>query len=135
MPTLQEVKDIVDGWLAARWPTLQNRQALYFASHNKYFQGLWTHGTMPVDGIDSTPDNITAKPTDQAETWADFVTLPSQFPCSLSLEVYQNAQGWGYVATVRVFVLALDRIYERSQNGAGSETFRTDPWHQVTLLP
>lgn len=130
MPTLAAIKNTVDNWLAARWPTLQARQATYFASHKKYFQGLFTHLTIPIDGADGAADNVLVKPTDQAETWGDFVTLPASFPCSLRLDVYRNEQGWGYVATVRVFIAALNRIYERSQN-VGSEQYRTVGWHEI----
>lgn len=133
MPTLIAIKNTVDSWLAARWPTVQAKQAAYASNHGgRYFQGLYTHLTIPIDGNDSAPNNILIKPTDQAETWGDFVTLPASFPCSLRLDVYHNQQGWGYVATVRVFIAALNRIYERSQN-VGSETFRTVAWHEVEL--
>lgn len=131
MPTLAAIKNTVDNWLAARWPTVQARQTLYASNHGgRYYQGLWTHDTIPVDGADGAPNNILIKPSDQAETWADFVTLPASFPCSMRIDVYQSSEGWGYVATVRVYVLALERVFERSQN-VGSETWRTSPWREV----
>lgn len=132
MATLAQIKTIVDDWLAARWPTVQSKQTLYAATHDgRYFQGRWTHLINPTDGVDGSPDNTDVKPTDQAEWWAEFLVLPLQYPCSIRMDVYQNDSGWGYVLTVRVHISALGRVYERSQNGAGTETWRTVAWHEI----
>jgi hypothetical protein len=135
MATLQEVKDTVDAWLAARWPTIQNRQSIYASNHGgRYFQGLRTHSNFPIDAIETTADLLNSHPTDQAETWLDAIpTIPSQWPCAFLMDVYNGPQGWGYVGSVYVYVSQLDRIYTRSQN-VGPETHRTVGWHQYTTF-
>lgn len=135
LATLQEVKDIVDAWLAARWPTIQNRQAIYASNHNgRYFQGLRTHSNFPIDAIEVTADLLNAHPTDQPETWLDaFPTIPTEWPCAFLMDVYNGPSGWGYVGGVYVYVSQLDRIYTRSQN-VGPESWRTVGWHQY-LIP
>lgn len=131
MATPAQIRQTVDDWLAARWPTVQARQIVYAGNHGgRFYQGLWTHLIIPIDGANFSPDNVNARPTDQVERWVDFVTLPATFPAALCMDVYQNAQGWGYVASLRVFVAALGKTFERSQNGAGSETWRSVAWHE-----
>jgi hypothetical protein len=134
--TLQEIKDIADSWLAARWPTVQSRQATYASNHGgRFFQGLRTHGTFPTDAVAALADLLDSHPTDQAETWNDAIAgLPANWPIALVMDVYNGPEGWGYVGHVFVYVSQLDRIYTRSQN-VGSETWRTSPWREVTLNP
>lgn len=135
MPTLAEIRDIADGWLAARWPTVVNRQATYAANHSgRYWQGLRSHSNFPIDAIESLADQLDNHPTDQPETWHDAINnLPVNWPCALVMDVYQGPQGWGYCASVYVYVSQLSRIYSRSQN-VGPETWRTRPWHEVLPL-
>jgi hypothetical protein len=132
MPTLAEIRDGADAWLAARWPTVLNRQAAYAANHGgRYWQGLLTHGTIPIDAVESLADRLNEHPTDQPESWHDAIAgLPVNWPCALVMDVYQGPQGWGYCATVYVYVSQLSRIYSRSQN-VGPEQHRTVGWHEV----
>lgn len=136
MATLQEVRDTVDAWLAARWPTLQARQDVYASNHGgRYFQGLRTHSNFPVDAIEVTADLLATHPTDQSETWLDAVpSIPTAWPCAFKMDVYNGPSGWGYVGSVYVYVSQLDRIYTRSQN-VGSETFRTVGWRELPVVP
>lgn len=137
MPSLAQVRNRVDDWLAARWPTVQARQATYAANHGgRYWQGLRNLSFEPLHTTqsfaDATPDLMDSHPTDQAETWLDF--LPEienvAIPACVIFDVYQNSDGWGYVATV--MARHNGTIYRRSQNGAGTETWRTEGWHVYT---
>lgn len=132
--TLAEIRDAADTWLAARWPTVQARQTTYASNHSgRYWQGLKSHANFPTDAIASLADNLDSHPTDQAETWNDAISgLPANWPCALVMDVYNGPQGWGYVATVYVYVSQLDRVYSRSQN-VGPESERTIPWHEVPI--
>jgi hypothetical protein len=136
MPSLAQVRTRVDDWLEARWPTVQERQTSYAANHGgRYWQGLRCLSTEPLHTTasfaDATPDLMASHPTDQAETWTDF--LPEiaglAIPAVVVFDVYQNATGWGYVCTV--LAKHNGTIYRRSQN-VGSETWRTVAWHIYT---
>lgn len=135
MPTLQEIRDTADAWLAARWPTVQNRQALYASNHSgRFWQGLVTHSNFPTDAIESLADRLDDHPTDQPETWNNAINnLPTNWPLALTMDVYNGPQGWGYVASVYVYVSQLDKVFSRSQN-VGAEVWRTQAWHEVTQV-
>lgn len=132
MPTLAQIRDAADTWLAARWPTVQARQATYAANHNgRYFQGRITHGLVPVDSVDSAADRLSDHPTDQPESWSNAIAgLPVNWPLALVMDVYRGPEGWGYCATVYVRVSANGKTYTRSQN-VGSESWRTKGWTEV----
>lgn len=134
MASLAQVRTRVDDWLAARWPTVQARQATYAANHNgRYWQGLKTHTGEPnhttATFADATPDRMTSKPSDQAETWRDFldeingVAIPAVFV----MDCYQAPGGWGYVA--HVYARHNGVLYHRAQ-GVGPEN-RNQAWHVV----
>lgn len=128
MATLAQIRTKVDNWLTARWPTLVNLQETYFTNHGRYFQGLITHTTEPADDIDSPPNRLLVKPTDQIEHWGDFTTLPATMPAALVIDVYNGPHGSGWQATV--FVRVLDNVYMRTQQ-VGAETWRNSTWRQV----
>ena len=137
MPSLQQVRNRADDWLADRWGVVQARQAAYAAQHGgRYWQGLRCLSVEPLHTTasfaDIVPDLLTSRPTDQAESWLDF--LPEienvAIPAVVIFDVYENSDGWGYVATV--MTKHNDVIYRRSQNGAGSETWRKEAWHVYT---
>lgn len=135
MPTLIQVRDRVNTWLATNFPALVTRQETFFANNGRYFQGLLTHN-VPVDhGADSDLEFGDTAPTETARTPSDFnvswanylpalVNLP--FPAALRVDVYENTDGWGWSASV--FIRINGTIYTRTQNGAGTETNRTQGW-------
>lgn len=134
MATLAQVRTRVDDWLAARWPTVQARQEVYLAAHGHYWQGKRTatlapdHKTAAFE--DAKADPLTDKPTDQSETWKDF--LPEiddlAIPCVFTVDVYSSPKGDGYVATVTAAYNGI--VYSRSHN-VGPESERTVAWHVV----
>lgn len=137
MPTLIEVRDTVNDWLAARWSIVTDRQAAYYATHRVYFQGLLTHLIPPEYTALLTgaiaPSNLDANPTDQIYTWDDFMPelRDVELPCALRFDVYQGPLGDGYIATV--FVAYNGYIYARSQN-VGPETWRSVDWYAWMVL-
>lgn len=132
MATLTQLRSRVDNWLAGYWPAVQARQTAYLASHGHYWQGLATTTIVPnhltAGFVDSVADRLASKPTDQVETWLNFlaeldgVALPAQ----LTVDVYEAAEGHGYVATVTAQYNGV--TYSRSQN-VGPQTQRTLDWH------
>jgi hypothetical protein len=131
MATLNEVKETVNSWLAARWPLLVDRQAAYYTIHERYFQGLWTHNVAPDDGAETAPDAHTSTPSDQQARWSDFFSLPDALPCALRIDIYESEQGQGWTATVRVRVAGT--LYQRTAH-VGPQTWRVQNWHSVTLV-
>lgn len=135
MATLQQIRDKIDPILATMATAIDNRQAVYFANNGEYFQGKWTHSTEPVDGADTTPDNLTDTPTNISVRWNQFLQgleLPSQLPMRIKSDVYKapGKDGHGYVLTVQAKLLNGD-VWERSRNMQGAETWRTEGWHKL----
>jgi hypothetical protein len=132
--TLQEARQKVDQWLAARWPTIQDRQATYLANHGRYWQGLRSNisNLTYTDATDASipADNLGSSPTDQIETWlAVFPELNGiNFPAVVWIDTYNGPEGQGYVASV--FICHNANCYLRSQN-VGPEAWRTAAWSVV----
>ena len=130
MPSLAQIRNRVDDWLADKWVNvIRPRQDAYFAAHNRYFQGLTTHNAVPDSGTDWAqviPDNLGAKPSDQAETWADvFPEIPDvPIDCAIAFDVYDGPQGKGFVG--HVWAARNGTIYHRAK-GFGSEQ-RDQDW-------
>ena len=134
--TPAEIRQAADNWLSARWPTVVNRQNTYASNHNgRYWQGLITHGTIPIDAIESLADRLDEHPTDQSTTWNQAITgLPANWPCALQMHVYDGPDGTGFVGTVWIYVTQLGKLFARCQN-VGPETYRTEPWHEIIPMP
>lgn len=132
MPTLIQVRNRCDTILASHWPNVQARQAAYRARTGRYWQGLRSHLVTPAHLTaaysDAAPDRYASKPTDQAESWAEVLREISgvAIPMTITMDVYNGPQGWGYVAAVEARYNGT--LYRRSQN-VGPEDFRTQPWH------
>lgn len=129
MATLPQIRTKVDNWLAARWPSLVTLQESYLIAHGHYFQGLITHTTEPTDDVDTAPNRLSIKPTDQVERWGDFTVLPATMPAALVIDIYDGPFGSGWVATV--FVRVLGNVYTRTQQ-VGTEAWRNSAWAMVS---
>lgn len=117
-----------DSFITNRFPTIQTREATYFTNHGKYFQGVYTNAT-PTDPAELVPD-LTKKPTDQAETWANAnFTMPATMPVRLWIDVYNGPQGHGWTLNAQVIVGA--NTWQICVQGAGSETWRAFDWKIV----
>src|SRR5262245_45821150 len=101
---LNSKQNQVDGWVNARWPEFQNKQASWMASKGEYFQGLLSHKNRIVGDATAAPDNLDSKPTDRTADWNAFpaqvppINLPASMPAALVMNVYKaaTASGWGY---------------------------------------
>jgi hypothetical protein len=126
--TLAEIRTAVDAKLAELWPVVQTKQAAYLASRGRYWQGIRTIAGNPPEDAAEVAVNLAAKPSYQAESWADFaIGLPATLGFSLRIDTYSGPQGKGYVGTVEAMKNGV--IYDRAAN-VGPETWRAHPWQQ-----
>lgn len=136
VPTLAIVRNAVDSRLATLWNIVQNRQDAYFATHQKFWQGLRSNSadiTNPTAGTTATTtasNALAGHPTDQNETWLDFLAELNGLPIEmvLTIDVYNGPQGQGYVGTVRVGHNGV--FYQRAAQ-VGPETWRAYGWTAV----
>lgn len=130
MPTPVEIRQICTKWIEDRWPTLVNRQTVYFAARGRYFQGLSTHGSsLPEDGVEVKPTTLnTIKPTDQTDYWKDFWNLNTDLPVALKIDSYDGPLGKGFVVT---FMVNLSKGKWIKIKQSGPEAGRERDWHQV----
>lgn len=140
MPTLAQVRDFVDNRLANLWTNqIVPRQNVFFGNRGRYWQGLITTSTTALPnntaastGVIEVTPRLNTRPTDQSETWADAgFNLEATIPMAIKIDVYNGAQGPGYVG--QVWVKFNDTIFTRAQNN-GPETWRTFGWAIYTEL-
>lgn len=139
MPTLVQVRNLVDSRLTALWTgQVVPRQAAYAATHGgRYWQGYRTFviTSLPNNPSDANPTVLevtpvlNTHPTDQPETWIDQgMNLEATIPMALQMDVYDGPLGRGYVGTV--WARWNGNTYSRAQQ-FGPETWRTFAWVQV----
>lgn len=139
--TLASTRLKVDTWLTNNFPVVMAKQDAYYATHQRYWQGLLSctstnripNFTAAADG-DATADNPASKPYYQAESISDFfpafvgVSLPAAFKC----DQYVGPLGAGY--TVAVYVRFNGRIFTRSHT-VGPERWRESDWSEWIVSP
>lgn len=131
MPTLSQLRDRVDAFIADKWPTLVARQENFRANRGRYWQGLRTHTIVPQhdNGKDgsSAGDRLAATPNDHFENWLN--VFPEwdgvPIPCSLTVDTYDGPGGMGWVAKIEVSFNG--KTYERAGN-VGPESYRAFGW-------
>ena len=138
MPTLAQVRNVVDARLADLWTNqILPKQAVYLAAHGRYWQGIRTtvltllpnNLTADATTAEVTPDT-SGHPTDQAETWADAnINLGATIPMALEIHAYDGPLGKGFVGMVWARVNGT--TYTRAQQ-SGPETWRTQAWQVAT---
>lgn len=128
--TLLQIRDYVDAWLVARWPTVVARQQNYFANKGRYWQGLKTHTIEPsheTNVVERLADRLDQSPTDQFENWRNvFPEWDGEgLPAAFQVDVYDGPDGKGWVLTVWVRIRGT--VYTRAQN-VGPQSYRTYGW-------
>jgi len=129
--TLNQLRNEIDNRLAELWPRIVTRQETYLDNHGRYWQGNWTHSTIPSSVTadtayqESTP-TLTNVPSSEQGTWANIPNFPSSLCYRVKIDNYDGPQGKGFVGTVQVKFNGT--IYQRSRN-SGPETWRTQAWH------
>jgi hypothetical protein len=117
--SLNSQKNKCDAWIASRMPYFEAKQEAWIVSHGSYFQGLITHSTIPADEVETSPNKLSSRPTDQAETWEDFLLTapPINFPTSMSMalefRVYTSVRGngWDCIATFDYWGLRYQKFW------------------------
>jgi hypothetical protein len=125
MPTLQETTDAIDAAFAGLVGSIQQQQEAYRAARGRYFQGLWSHAAPPADGASAVPDQLTAHPDYQAESWADMQGFPATTQARACCDQYRGPAGEGYVFTMQL--LWQGTLWQRAVN-FGPEDYRDDGW-------
>lgn len=132
MPPLHAVQNAVDGRLNGLWNAIEDNQSDYLTEHGRHFQGRQTHSVAPAHsnagGLQTAAgDLLNDHPTDQTTTWNDFLPVMNGLAVemSLTINVYNGPQGWGFVGVVRI--IHNSTTYERAEN-SGPETWRAYDW-------
>jgi hypothetical protein len=133
MATPEQILAQVDQRAGAQFHKLVTAQTNYHAARGKFAQGLPTHTTPPTDGVDSPPDRLSHRPTDQAESWDDLsqqyaLAFPSPNIAALSIDPYHGPRGQGWVARLQVVITG--QLWEKCIN-VGPETERNQPWKVI----
>ena len=126
---MSAITDAIDVLLADYWPTIQQRQAAYYAENGSYFQGLPTHTTPPVDGAQVQPDNIATTPGDQPVPWPAEDFPADGLPCSVRLDVYSGNGIAGYTLTAEVVISG--ELWQRAID-SGADDSRAYGWRVAT---
>lgn len=133
MPTLAEVRDMVDAFIAARQATVQTRQENYLTSNGRYWQGLRTHTIDPAhttatDGS-IVGDRLGLKPTDISSTWLDVLPewLTELFPSCIRVDSYLGPSGHGWLL---ILTAAHNGITYLKVINVGPESWRARAWVQ-----
>lgn len=129
MPTLNEIRDMIDTRLTALWPHIVARQTTFFANRGKYFQGVVTPAQLPADGEERAPD-LALHPHDQAQTWANAnFNLGATLPMRLALDTYSGPHAAGWIA--RVWVRVAGRTWTRARGVGPHADEYTHSWREV----
>lgn len=119
------VRNNVNARIETLLPIIQARQAAYFESKGKYFQGLRTHNSLPDGSSDASADRLTSRPSDQEDDWTGFnmSSLNSRF--AVTIDCYSGSAGSGYV--INIFIKVGQNVFIR-KIGVGPENRDVD-WY------
>ena len=123
---MADVRAQADTAIAAFLPILAAKQAAYLArtGGRSYWQGLETHVATPTGGADASPD-LTRKPRDQSESWADEGYVVPSRSFSFQVNVYSLKRWRGYELVCRF--RDAGGTWQRVVN-VGPEDYREQPW-------
>ena len=134
---LADVQNQVDTWWAGFESIIETVQSDYLGGNTLNYQSLWSHLAPPSikdsGQGEETPDNMSAKPTDQADGNADVgLIILTPIPCRFKQDVYQSPVGIGYVVRLSVIYFGDGKEYQRVIHKSGDETWREKAWHEIT---
>lgn len=138
MPTLNQMRNMIDNFVTNKWSTIVARQENFRANRGRYWQGLATHSACPAHASNSdgskVGDRLNEGPGDQFSTWLNVFPewLSELLPACVRVDVYDGPEGQGWVLTVEA--MHNGTLYRRSQN-VGPESHRTKAWHTVQEFP
>src|SRR5262245_399543 len=125
--TDQQIQNKIDNfWGPNKVAQFTSLQADFKTTHSKYFQGILTPPTLPVDGADVDPI-YTLHPSDQAQDWGVFLgtTAFGKMPSSIEIFYHKGPNGEGFTIIVK-YQNAQGEIWQRKfGTGAYGETI---PW-------
>lgn len=130
MATIIEVRNRADALLLTAALRIWRAQGEYYARHRRYWQGAWTHTTVPQDGI-YVAANPLAKVASEALSWAEMGIFTESIatPFRLKCDVY-GADDWaGYVIVAEAGYGG--KVYQRAYAVGPGWAERTYDWRQA----
>lgn len=130
----------IDAAVASLIADINAAQATYLAANGVYWQGLVSHTVIPADGGSVAADNLTSSPTDQEDTWEDFLgeDAPGSLPAAIYVHTYQKPSGVKGYRIQKLFIYE-DEFYSStvdSGNAPEEEVeWDTDPDTNPPVLP
>lgn len=129
--SLASIQAAIDVAVADLITAIDTNQATYFATNGRYWQGLISHqSVVPYDGNEISPDNLASHPTNQSETWEDFlgVDAPGALPAAIYVNTYKKPDGSeGY--KIKKLVVVSGEFYSSSVDSGNdsSVAWSSDP--------
>src|SRR5436190_19935040 len=126
------IQATIDNELAALISDLGLKQPNYLTITGRYWQGLRTHTTPPADGLLVAPNNLSAKPTDQTDSWLTLaIALPALTAAAYTVHAYNIRAGDRYVIHADVIISG---VQHRKSANVGPAASRTKPWRPTKVI-
>ena len=126
-PSYERITTLKQSFVAS----IAAKQAEFFIANGYYFQGLSLVNGEP-DGVTDIDANITKKPSDCIETWADFdkslFEANLKLPFNAKIDVYESSDGWGWTLTMDVWYNGSHWVY-RHHEGPEDRPGVYNEWH------
>lgn len=101
-----ELDGVYNSFITNIYPDITAKQSAYYNNNGKYFQGVYTHSTVPTVGMPSSADRLGSKPTDQFDNWLDFGLLSLNTDYMITINTAAGPTGQGY--TIKLTTKASD---------------------------
>ncbi len=132
MATKAQIKAAAQAFVGQQLGTIIPVQNQYF-NKGLNFQGINTPSTPPDDGASVVPD-LSKKPTDQAESWADMFNIPDgtaldpTWACSMQIDVYEGplGKGWTLTARARKDTTLMSKVWSFGTEARGTDWIETE---------
>lgn len=127
MANVQEILNQIDQGIASYMPVITELQDKYKQENGRYWQGLFTHSSAPVDENSESPDNLGTSPTDQESSWNDIAgaVIPDEMLSRIRIDSYNSSNGHGFVVVVEKIINS--ETYTKRYN-VGPEKGRSTEW-------
>tara|TARA_R100000700_G_C3108111_1_gene102286 strand:+ start:132 stop:527 length:396 start_codon:yes stop_codon:yes gene_type:complete len=131
MANVEEILGQIDDGIENYKPIIANLQNQYFENNGRYWQGLFTHSTAPIDENSEAPDRLGDRPTDQDSSWQDIAgdAMPSEMLSRIRIDTYESPEGHGYIIIAEKTINS--DSYRRMYN-VGPESGRSSEWEKLS---
>ena len=119
-----------------------DQQAVYFAIHKQYFQGLTIPDkeVLEMDGMTYEKIDEGLTPHDQQESWKDFDSTvffkDATLPCHITVDVYKTpAKGCGWILTADLYYEDNHWMFVHDEGPGGANPHPKDEWFIWNYVP